>query len=113
MDGCRYDTAIPRICFSWSSRYNEWQTFAFETTKDREEEEPLEGFIGPLVDRPSYPTPNKILVRSRKAAGEKVREARKIASKFGDEDSATSEISTKSLKKTKLKIKSHQNWWLI
>ena len=48
-------------------------------------------FIGPLVDRPSYPTPNKILVRPRKAAKEKVREAVKIAYKFGDEDSTTSE----------------------
>ena len=74
-----------------SRRYNEWQTLAFEATKDREEEEPPQEFTRPLVDRPSYHTPNTILVRLWKAAEGKAREAVKIASKFGDEDSTTSE----------------------
>ena len=39
-----------------------------------------------------FPSLNKILVRPRKDAEEKFREAVKIASKFGDEDSISSEI---------------------
>uniref|UniRef100_A0AAV1V617 Uncharacterized protein n=1 Tax=Peronospora matthiolae TaxID=2874970 RepID=A0AAV1V617_9STRA len=42
--------------------YNEWQTLAFEATTEREEEVPT-AYAGPLVDHPTYPTPEKVLSR--------------------------------------------------
>ena len=45
-----------------SRRYNEWQTLAYEATVDRLPEPPPEP-IGPIVDRPNYPIPTKIMQR--------------------------------------------------
>ena len=43
-----------------SRRYNAWQTLAFEATTERKEEV-LPANAEPLVDRPTYPLPKKVL----------------------------------------------------
>ena len=45
-----------------SGKYKEWQTLAYEATTDRANEPPKEQ-IGPLVDRPTYATPKRIVKR--------------------------------------------------
>uniref|UniRef100_A0AAV1VD68 RNA-directed DNA polymerase n=1 Tax=Peronospora matthiolae TaxID=2874970 RepID=A0AAV1VD68_9STRA len=45
-----------------SGKYKEWQTLAYEATTDRVNELPKEP-IGPLVDRPTYAAPKRILKR--------------------------------------------------
>ena len=40
---------------------------------------------GPLVDLPSYPTPTKILIRSRKGEDEKITKVEKITSQSNEE----------------------------
>uniref|UniRef100_A0AAV1TTL7 Reverse transcriptase domain-containing protein n=1 Tax=Peronospora matthiolae TaxID=2874970 RepID=A0AAV1TTL7_9STRA len=45
-----------------SGKYKEWQTLAYEATTDRVNEFPKEP-IGPLVDRPTYAAPKRILKR--------------------------------------------------
>ena len=47
-----------------SRRYNEWQTFAFEASTDREEISP-EAYEGPVVDQQSYSTPRKNLKKAK------------------------------------------------
>ena len=59
---------IPRLqgyVSDGSRRYKEWQTLAFEATTVREEEE-LEAYAGPLVDRPTYEKPTRISTRPDK-----------------------------------------------
>ena len=45
-----------------SGKYKEWQTLAYEATTDRANEPPTKQ-IGPLVDRPTYATPKRIVKR--------------------------------------------------
>ena len=66
------DDMVPRspgYFSAGSRRYNEWQTLAFEATTDQAEEV-AEEYTGPLVGRPSYPIPTKILTRTKKEENE-------------------------------------------
>uniref|UniRef100_H3H7B3 Reverse transcriptase n=1 Tax=Phytophthora ramorum TaxID=164328 RepID=H3H7B3_PHYRM len=54
----------PGFVLPGSRRYAEWQNLAFQSTTDRVEvEEPELAPAGPMVDRPQYDTPRKILRR--------------------------------------------------
>ncbi|POM78838.1 Hypothetical protein PHPALM_3584 [Phytophthora palmivora] len=47
-----------------SRRYNEWQNLAFETTTDRQEDVGVDAWTsGPMVERPQYDHPTRILTR--------------------------------------------------
>uniref|UniRef100_H3H5D1 Uncharacterized protein n=1 Tax=Phytophthora ramorum TaxID=164328 RepID=H3H5D1_PHYRM len=56
----------PGFVLLGSRRYAEWQNLAFQSTTDRVEVEEHElAPTGPMVDRPQYDTPMKILCRDR------------------------------------------------
>ncbi|KAI9985864.1 hypothetical protein PInf_024644 [Phytophthora infestans] len=67
-----------------SRRYKEWQNLAYEATTEIESlgegKLPAEP-TGPLVDRPSYPTPRKILQRDRRIEIQAI----EVGSKTGDD----------------------------
>ncbi|CAI5722015.1 unnamed protein product [Peronospora effusa] len=90
-----------------SRRYNEWQTVAFEATTDREEEPPEE-FTGPLVDHPSYPTPKKILTRSKEEAEKRTTETVKLTTRPNEECDAIREIGGNNVEDRVIEGKSEQ-----
>ena len=56
-----------------SRRYNEWQTFAFEASTDREEISP-EAYKEPEVNQRSYPTSRRIRKRQKVQTEEEVKD---------------------------------------
>ena len=49
-----------------SRRYAEWQNLAYQATTDEEDPEPSreEEYQGPMVEKPQYKTPEKVLLRT-------------------------------------------------